>query len=369
MGSTQTAEVLFLSQADAIEAGVTDMERCIERMEYVFELYANDRVLMGGPGQYLHGHMTTFPSGLAEVETRKLRPGSRFGAMPAYVGGDVDKVGVKWYGSVTAKPNEVHPPRSPPLLVLTDPDTGGPLAIMDGSLISTMRTGAMAGLGAQYLQGHHAETATIIGPGKVGQASALALDRTLDSLEDVHVYHPELHKAEAFEKRMDETLAANVTSSDSAEASVSESDVIIAAASGDPSPRIESQWLKADSTVIQFGDLRVPLAAFDDGQIFCDIRQHPVEFETQVGWDITSAFNAAIDGTDGFSLEISDIRTLHELIGGTDLDETKGASFLSSLGLPMEDITWGNEVYENAISEGIGTTLTVHDEPYFSKPY
>jgi len=109
MPDTTPDELRFLSQADAIEAGAANMSGCVDQMERVFDLYDSDRVLMGGPEQFLHGHMTTFPGDLSADEAKTLRSGSRFGAMPAYVGGEIDTVGVKWYGSVTLRVDRDRP--------------------------------------------------------------------------------------------------------------------------------------------------------------------------------------------------------------------------------------------------------------------
>ena len=368
MEPDSSGEVRFLSQEAAIEAGATDASRCVERMDDVFELYDRDRVVMGENGHYLHGHMTTFPDGLAAPDAERLRPGSRFGAMPAYVGGDIDAVGVKWYGSVTARPDEDSAPRSGPVLVLSDPDTGRPLTVMDGAVVSGMRTGAMAALGARYLQGERATTAAILGPGAVGQTSALALDATLPSLAEIRIYHPDEWKATAFRDAMNGRLAASVTATDSIREAVRGADVTVAAASPDPPPRIDASWLDDDSTVIQLGDLRVDLHAFDDDRVFCDVRRHPLEFERQVGWEFTAAYAAAVESDDG-PLALSDVRALHELAAGTDTKPTAGRSILSSLGLPMEDVAWGIEVYRNAVADGIGRTLSLRSEPHFGPPY
>ncbi|GAB7011397.1 hypothetical protein [Halorubrum trueperi] len=368
MDTSRPEEIRFLSQDEAIDAGATNVNRCVDRMERVFELYDRDRVVMGESGQYLHGHMTTFPGGLAEPDAGRLRSESRFGAMPAYVGGDVDAIGVKWYGSVTARPDEDAPPRSAPLLVLSDPDTGRPLVVMDGSVVSSVRTGSVAALGARYLQGDRAKTATIIGPGAVGRAATLALDATLESLEEIRIHHPEARKAEAVRDAMRERVTSTITATDSARDAVVGADVTVVAASRNPVPRIDTTWLAEDSTVIQLGDLRVGLDAFDEDRIVCDVRRHPLEFERQVGWEFTAEYTAAVeDDESGF--ELADVRTLHELVGGTDTEPTEGRSILSSLGLPMEDVAWGAEVYRNAVAEGIGQTLTLRTEPHFEKPY
>lgn len=161
-------------------------------------------------------------------------------------------------------------------------------------------------------------------------------------------------------------ITSTMTVTDSTRDAVADADVVVVAASRNPSPRIDTAWLSADATVIQLGDLRVDLDGFDTDRIFCDVRNHPLEFERQVGWDITRTFSDAV-GSEGW-LDLHEIRTLHELVGGSDEGETQGLSFLSSLGLPMEDVTWGTEVYRNAVANGLGRTLPLLSEPYFSKP-
>jgi ornithine cyclodeaminase len=353
--------IVFLSEKDVISAGGVNMERCIEMMESVFELYNQNRVIMGESGQYLHGHMTTFPSNLSEEQASTVESGSRFGAMPAYVGGDINKVGVKWYGSVPSSGVS-----SPPLLTLNDPTDGRPVAMLNGSVISSMRTGAMVGLGASTLQHHDAETAVIIGPGRAGQASALGLDTAIDSIETTYVFHPERDKAAAFANVMRNRVSFEVVPETSLKNAVERSEIVVSTATPNPAPAIDPDWLRDDSTVVQIGDLSVPLDGFDDDQIFCDISSHPFEFEAQVGWDITGEFTRHYDERGN---EKSDIRTLHELLGGEDSGTTRGKSFLSSLGLPMEDVAWGSDVLTTALDENLGTALDLSSQAYFSRPY
>mgnify|MGYP007099782374 FL=1 len=56
-------------------------------------------------------------------------------------------------------------------------------------------------------------------------------------------------------------------------------------------------------------------------------------------------------------------------MGGEDTAPTEGRSVLYSPGLPMEDVAWATRVYENAVEQDLGQTLTMFEEPYFSKPY
>ncbi|MEI5579377.1 2,3-diaminopropionate biosynthesis protein SbnB, partial [Streptomyces brasiliscabiei] len=72
----------------------------------------------------------------------------RLMAMPAYLGGDFQTSGVKWYGSNIAN-REKGLPRSILMFILSDTDTGAPLAYMSANLLSAYRTGAVPGVGAR----------------------------------------------------------------------------------------------------------------------------------------------------------------------------------------------------------------------------
>lgn len=184
-------EIRVLSQADAIDCDVTDMDACVDAMVDVFDLYDQGRVLMGANGEHVHGMVTRFPGGLETAEDFEPGPDRRFSAMPAYVGGDVHAMGIKWYGSNVANAKRGLP-RSIHAIVLNDPTSCQPYCLMDGQVESAMRTGAVAGLGAASVQGDRARTATIVGPGVIGQTAARGLDAALDGLDRILVYHPEL---------------------------------------------------------------------------------------------------------------------------------------------------------------------------------
>jgi ornithine cyclodeaminase len=369
MPDRQPVELLFLSQEEGIDAGLVDMDRCVETMAYVFDLYDRGRVLMGNPNEHMHGHVTTFPGNLENAAAFESGPDRRFSAMPAYVGGDVDRMGIKWYGSNVANPSERGLPRSIHTMILNDPTSGQPLFLMDGQVSSAMRTGAMAGLGAASIQGDRATTAAILGPGVIGQTAALGLDAALDELDAIRIHHPTERKAAAFEAEMRDDVDADVTPEPSLEAAVRGADVTVVATTADPPPAIDGSWLPEDSLVVPLGDLRIPLDAFDPDRIFCDVRQNALEFAEQVDWEITNRLGAAVNDGSGPDIGRSNLRALHELVGGADVASTEGRSIFYSPGLPMEDVAWTNEVYENATAQGLGRTLTMFDEPYFTKPY
>src|ERR671936_730033 len=113
-----TAELTFLSQEDVIAAGALDMDACLETIV----------------------------------------------ATPAYVGGQTRTAGLKWIPSVPSNP-ERGLPRGIGLIVLSDPDTGLPRAVMDGTVVSAMRTGAVTGVAVRHLARSDASVVLVLGAG------------------------------------------------------------------------------------------------------------------------------------------------------------------------------------------------------------
>lgn len=69
------------------------------------------------------------------------------------------------------------------ITILNDPETGAPITIMDGTLITTMRTGAVTAVGAKYLAKKDSQVVTIIGAGTQERLNLEALNELLDIRE------------------------------------------------------------------------------------------------------------------------------------------------------------------------------------------
>jgi len=143
-------DFLYLSEADMIAAGVTDMHQCVDTMEEMFALFAAGDYRMTGESNDSHGAMMTFPETSPFPNMPVPTEDRRFMAMPAYLGGDFQTTGVKWYGSNIAN-REKGLPRSILMFTLNDTDTGAPFAFMSANLLSAYRTGAVPGVGAWAL--------------------------------------------------------------------------------------------------------------------------------------------------------------------------------------------------------------------------
>ena len=104
-------------------------------------------------------------------------------AMPAFVPA-AGALGVKWVGAFPGQPGAGLPTVSG-LIVLADPATGLPVAVMDAGLVTALRTGASAGVAARFLARPGAEVAAIVGCGVQGRSSLRALAAALPGLREV----------------------------------------------------------------------------------------------------------------------------------------------------------------------------------------
>lgn len=117
------------------------------------------------------------------------RPGTRFIALPAYLGGEQPLAGVKW---VSSFPHNVENgrQRASSLVVLSGLETGYPRAIVEGSRINAWRTAASAALASMTLRGGAPVTTIgVIGCGTIA----------LEQVRFLRVAHPEAHTALLFD--------------------------------------------------------------------------------------------------------------------------------------------------------------------------
>jgi len=122
-------EFIYLNQQDVRRTNV-NMSMAIEAVEDAFRLH--------------HSGDTNLP--YKTVLDLGERERGRGNAMPAYVGGDYDVFGIKWISGFPQNPVQHNLPRGTGLVILNDSWKGIPLAVMDCTLLSAMRTGAVTGV-------------------------------------------------------------------------------------------------------------------------------------------------------------------------------------------------------------------------------
>lgn len=121
-----------------------------------------------------------------------------FRAMPAYIE-RFKACGIKWV-NVHPENRKYGLPAVMALIILNDPKTGLPLAVMDGTYITNLRTGAAGALAAKFLARSDSKHIALIGSGAQAETQVLALHKIF-KLKTVTVYDINRAQAQAFIKK------------------------------------------------------------------------------------------------------------------------------------------------------------------------
>jgi len=146
--------------------------------------------------------------------------------MPAYLS-ETDALAVK-IASIHNRNTERGLPRIHALVVVIDPQTGQPVAIMEGAYLTALRTGAASGVATDLLARADAEVAAIIGAGKQARQQALAV-AAVRPIKRFWVYARRSESVEAMIAELQPQLDAELLVADSPEKAVRDADVICAA--------------------------------------------------------------------------------------------------------------------------------------------
>ncbi|MHB8995683.1 MAG: ornithine cyclodeaminase family protein [Armatimonadota bacterium] len=218
--------MLYLTKSDVISLNI-DMHSIINVVEEGFRRKGLGQTQMP-PKIAIHPHA-----------------GSTFlHAMPAFVGG-LEIAGMKWVGGADDNWQRNLPTISG-LIVLNDPDTMVPLAIMDCIWITAMRTAAANAVAMKYLGPKDAREAAIIGCGTQGRSNLLGIAATYPNLQQVRAYDINPEALRKYVAEMREETGLPVVAAASPEAAVVGADVVVTAGLSprDPEPYLEAAWLK-----------------------------------------------------------------------------------------------------------------------------
>jgi thiomorpholine-carboxylate dehydrogenase len=202
-------------------------------------------------------------------------------------------------------------------VVLLDPATGAPRAVLDGELITTMRTAAVSAVAAKLLASPNASVLGIIGSGVQARAHVEAL-RLVRDIGEIRAWSPTRAHLEAF------AAETGAHACGSAAEAAREADIVLTAtASHDPV--LAGAWLSPGTLVIAVGWLGIGSRELDD-----DVMRNTV----------------VVDGYGGAGTESGDItesRTevyaeLGELVAGSRPLPPPGTTVFRSSGMAVEDL-------------------------------
>jgi thiomorpholine-carboxylate dehydrogenase len=249
-------------------------------------------------------------------------PGGFFGMMPART---AEGLGIKL---VTFYPTNAQRgiPTHMATIFLADPETGAPLAVMDGRLITEMRTAAVSAAATKLLAAPDAKILAILGSGVQGRSHFDAL-RLVRQFQEIRVWSPTRSHAETFARK----IGAKVMSVKEA---VCDADVLVTATNS-KTPILRGEWLKRGCHVNAVGACRPDWRELDDeamaNVLFVDSREAALKESGDV----------ILSGAKTYA-------ELGEALAGKAPSRANETTIFKSLGMAVEDIAAALLVYHSA---------------------
>lgn len=266
-------------------------------------------------------------------------------AMPAHVK-DQGALGIKWVAGYPTN-TEKNLPYIHGTMILNDPETGRPLALMDARQITAVRTGACTAVTAKYLADPNSEVMTIIGCGVQGRVNIEALLAVFPDTERMLAFDidPE-RQAEFADEVMTTFDLASIIPPEPQEATEG-AHVIVTATPilKEPKPVIEPDWLQTGTLCVSLDfDASFTPAAFDRSELFItdDLAQyeHYKQNGHFVGFDSPSA-------------------ELGKVVAGSGPKRPEGTPIVmaANLGLGVLDVALARKLLDAAEAQDRGTVL------------
>jgi ornithine cyclodeaminase len=139
------------------------------------------------------------------------------------------------------------------VLNLFDPKTGAPVAIIDASDITDMRTGAVTSIGAKHLARKDSKVLGHIGARGTSYWNVRLLDRIFD-FDEIRVHSRRPESRNEFAAKLERDLGKPVLATDDWESCVRGADIVVEASRLEkPQPMLKTEWIKRGACVIPYG--------------------------------------------------------------------------------------------------------------------
>ena len=333
-------EILFLQQEDQIKAGLLDMKQSLAITEKTYQLL----------GQ---GQIQNPPKTHIGIPPEPAAWDSFFNTMPCHIAGDLNIAGVKWAAESVKNASTEGIPYGIDITILSDPETVLPFCILDGTIITAMRTSAVAGVQAKHVAPSDTKTATLIGAGVIGRTMIMSICEAIPTLETIYLCDLDLPKAQEVAEEYKDKYGVTIIASDDSKACAAKSELIVGETTA-REPFMDASWVKPHSAIVC-----VAGEAGEDIVKMADVCV--VDYWKQMKTFTNRVVPQAV--TNGIIKE-EDLVEISELVLGKKVRTSDDQFiFACSIGLGALDITFAYQMFKNAMEMGIGTTVKMWDKP------
>ena len=256
------------------------------------------------------------------------------------------------FGSMNPSNADRDLPTISAMITVLDGTDGRPVAIMDGTTVTTIRTSAASAVAVRALAGAGSSGLAVLGSGVQADAHVRAISRVL-GLETVCIWGVDAAQSRALADALDEEFDFKVTASPTAEEAVRGADVVVGCTTS-LDPVLETAWLRAGATVVSIGSF-----AANRSEV-------PQDLLTLAGAVVVDDLDTALEHAGPVVLAMASglitpdrLTTLGEVVTGAEPGRTQQSDivYYNSVGIGVQDAAAAIAVMEAAHAAGRGQTV------------
>jgi ornithine cyclodeaminase/alanine dehydrogenase len=273
------------------------------------------------------------------------------GAMPAYLG-RTNALVTKIVTSYGGNPSKHNLPTVMAIIVLNNPETGKPEAVLEGGFITAVRTGAASGVATKYLARKDARVVGIFGAGTQARTQLEAI-REVRDVRSAIVYDIIKERAERFAEEMSSSLGIGISAVGSPERALEGSDVVVTASTS-KTPVFDGDNLKEGTHINAIGSFTPDARELDDSTVR---RSKIVVDSLQAA--LAEAGDIVIPMRSGAIQRSQIYAELGEIVAGIKPGRTddREITVFKSVGLAVQDAAAARLAYMKAREAKIGTDI------------
>lgn len=335
----------YLSQEDLLEAGCLDFHMAIDAAEAAMLAHRQGEVI--------------FPDKIVQIFNDQTQ--ERINCLPATLKSE-RVCGVKWVSVFPPNVDRYGLQNLTALFVLSEIERGFPLAVLEGTLASNMRVGAMGAIAAKHLAPAGSQVIGFIGSGEQAKMHLLAMKTVIPTLAECRVSAKTTEEEQQFIEQLSPILpdVDFVSAQTRGEVAIKDADVIVTATSAQ-APLLKAAWVKPGSFYSHIGGWEDEYAVAQQcDKIVCD-HWETVKHRTQT---LSRMYK------DGLLRDSDVYANLDELVAGEKpgRQNDQERAYFNAVGLAYVDIGIAWAMHQRATEHGLGQTLTLQETTIFEHP-
>lgn len=237
------------------------------------------------------------------------------------------------------------------IMVLNDPETGIPFAVMDAAALTAQRTGAVGALGVMYLTPQHTSSAGIVGCGVQGAWQAI-FACAVRPIKEIFVFSRSMSGFDTFAETVSRFApTVQITHCETARTLLDRTELVIAATTSQQPVLPDEPGLLAGKHFISVGSFRPSMQELPDSVYrLAGFLAVDSEHASQETGDIINPLRSGI-------LKESDIFSIAECVMGQRTMDTERTTAYKSVGAAIYDLFVAQALYRAAQSQGVGTEI------------